>query len=249
MRWGERLVSEPLGLPQFALVATAAILAGALYCQLYCAIAFQPMQGMRMPVAASFAWSATAILPWVVCFELAKRRAEWSRSPAVRGAMIALLFLAAASLSIVLERGVDQLLGVHQTRPVPMQLAAQLPAAMATALLALVGPCLSRRANVLASPYDSPAADVAALAASIQWIEAAGNYVQVHTDRGSSLHRATMRELERSLDPCLFRRIHRSVIVRLDAIESRASLRGSPAVRLRNGTVLKVGTRYAASIA
>ncbi|PZQ20001.1 MAG: DNA-binding response regulator, partial [Stenotrophomonas acidaminiphila] len=53
---------------------------------------------------------------------------------------------------------------------------------------------------------------------SIRWIDAAGDYMCIHTDgdapNGNTLIlRATMRELEKQLDPQRFPRIHRSTIV------------------------------------
>ena len=78
----------------------------------------------------------------------------------------------------------------------------------------------------------------------IEWIEAAGNYVEVHGSGHASLHRVTMRELERALDPKMFVRIHRSTIVNVSQIAARISIGGVPGVRLRNGTILKIGSRY-----
>jgi two-component system LytT family response regulator len=53
--------------------------------------------------------------------------------------------------------------------------------------------------------------------------------------------RATMRDLERQLDPRKFMRIHRSVIVRLALVESlQRSRRGEPQVQLKNGVRLRV---------
>jgi len=54
--------------------------------------------------------------------------------------------------------------------------------------------------------------------AEVRWIEAADNYVRLHTRDAVHLSRRTMRDLERLLDPAQFARIHRSTIVRLDAV-------------------------------
>lgn len=51
------------------------------------------------------------------------------------------------------------------------------------------------------------------------WIEAARDYVRLHTDAESHLVRETMSALEKRLDPREFVRVHRSTIVRLDAIQ------------------------------
>jgi two-component system, LytTR family, response regulator len=48
--------------------------------------------------------------------------------------------------------------------------------------------------------------------------EAAGNYVRIHTAGEKLLFRTTMAELERTLDPRRFLRIHRSTIVNADHV-------------------------------
>lgn len=54
----------------------------------------------------------------------------------------------------------------------------------------------------------------------IDWAQAAGNYVELHTQRGPVLHRATLASLEETLGPHGFLRIHRSRLVRRAAIAS-----------------------------
>ena len=49
--------------------------------------------------------------------------------------------------------------------------------------------------------------------AEIDWIEAAGNYVRVVTRERTHLMRSTLTQLEQSLDPAKFVRIHRSCLV------------------------------------
>lgn len=52
----------------------------------------------------------------------------------------------------------------------------------------------------------------------IDWIEAAGVYVQVHTAGKTCLHRISLSELEAKLDARQFIRIHRSTIVNLQKV-------------------------------
>lgn len=71
----------------------------------------------------------------------------------------------------------------------------------------------------------------------VQWVEAAGDYVRLHTDDRSHLLRATMKEIQERLDAGEFVRIHRSTIVRLSQIrEIRSDNGGSQAIVLRDGT-------------
>ncbi|HEX3746162.1 MAG TPA: LytTR family DNA-binding domain-containing protein [Bryobacteraceae bacterium] len=82
-------------------------------------------------------------------------------------------------------------------------------------------------------------------AASIEWIEAAENYVELHTAAGNHLLHVTMNAVEKSLDPALFLRIHRSVIVNINGIrELQPVMHGEYAITLANGVRLQSGRNY-----
>jgi two-component system LytT family response regulator len=82
-------------------------------------------------------------------------------------------------------------------------------------------------------------------AADIDWIEAAENYVQMHTARSGHLLHVTMNALEKSLDPEMFLRIHRSVIVNVSRIqELQPAMHGEYVVTLTNGVRLQSGRMY-----
>lgn len=71
----------------------------------------------------------------------------------------------------------------------------------------------------------------------IDWIEAAGDYVRLHTGERSHLLRETMKGLEERLDADRFVRVHRSSIVRLSFVrEVRSSDSGQYDVVLKDGT-------------
>jgi two-component system LytT family response regulator len=53
---------------------------------------------------------------------------------------------------------------------------------------------------------------------TIDHISAAGDYAEVHTGRGTHLLHTTLAELMTRLDPDVFRQVHRSHIVNLDAV-------------------------------
>lgn len=81
--------------------------------------------------------------------------------------------------------------------------------------------------------------------AEVAWIEAAGNYVELHRGLTPILHRAPLAEMERQLQGAGFLRIHRSRLVRRDAITqvvSKAS--GDYLVRLTDGRELAGSRRY-----
>lgn len=81
--------------------------------------------------------------------------------------------------------------------------------------------------------------------ADIDWVEAAENYVQIHAGRAEHLLHVTMAALEKSLDPELFLRIHRSVIVNVRRIkELQSVMHGEYVITLSNGVRLQSGRIY-----
>jgi hypothetical protein len=81
--------------------------------------------------------------------------------------------------------------------------------------------------------------------AEVVWVEAAGNYVELHRGGAGLLHRASLAEMERRLQSAGFVRIHRSRLVRREAVaavESKPT--GDFTVRLRDGRELAGSRRY-----
>lgn len=79
----------------------------------------------------------------------------------------------------------------------------------------------------------------------IDWIEAADNYVQVHTGQASHLLLATMSRLENRLNPQQFLRIHRSTIVNIQRIkELQPMFHGEYRIILQDNTELTSGRSY-----
>lgn len=81
--------------------------------------------------------------------------------------------------------------------------------------------------------------------AEIDWIEADGDYLKLHTPKGAHLLRSTMAQMERQLDPSDFVRIHRSTMVRLGRVrELQPYFHGEYVVLLHDGTRLKLSRSY-----
>ncbi|HYE74126.1 MAG TPA: LytTR family DNA-binding domain-containing protein, partial [Blastocatellia bacterium] len=79
----------------------------------------------------------------------------------------------------------------------------------------------------------------------IDWIEAAGVYVQLHAGKKTLLHRMSLSELESKLDARRFVRIHRSAIVNLQKIkELHPHSHGDFLVVMHDGTELKLSRSY-----
>ena len=79
----------------------------------------------------------------------------------------------------------------------------------------------------------------------VEWIEAANNYVRLHTADGRRhLVRDTIKRLERRLG-AQFVRIHRSILVRVDLVrEVRPLNNGDCDVTLKRGAVLRMSRNY-----
>ncbi|MGA9855276.1 MAG: LytTR family transcriptional regulator DNA-binding domain-containing protein [Gammaproteobacteria bacterium] len=80
---------------------------------------------------------------------------------------------------------------------------------------------------------------------SVDWLETAGNYVCLHAGKETHLVRETMNQIETQLDPGQFVRIHRSTMVRIEAIrEIQPLFNGDRAVILRDGSKLTMSRSY-----
>ena len=79
----------------------------------------------------------------------------------------------------------------------------------------------------------------------IDWVEASGNYVKIHTKNDAHLLRESMKNMEARLDPKTFVRIHRSAIVNIDRIkELEPWFHGEYIVIMRDGTRLTASRVY-----
>jgi two-component system LytT family response regulator len=85
--------------------------------------------------------------------------------------------------------------------------------------------------------------------ADVTRLEASGNYVTLHTATGEHAVRGTIRELESRLAPELFVRVHRSVIVNVDAIEKLEPwFHGEYVITMRDGARITSSRTYAANL-
>ncbi|NYF77941.1 LytR/AlgR family response regulator transcription factor [Granulicella arctica] len=79
----------------------------------------------------------------------------------------------------------------------------------------------------------------------IDWIEAQGDYAEIHVGTRTHLIRESLSVLSSRLDAAAFIRIHRGAIVRVNRIASISSLPNRDCcVTLQNGTALRVSRTY-----
>jgi two-component system LytT family response regulator len=84
---------------------------------------------------------------------------------------------------------------------------------------------------------------------SIDWMESANNFVQLHCGTKSYLLSETVSNLADRLDPARFLRVHRRYIVNLSRLVAiHRMLGGTYEMELRNGTRLATGRQYKEAI-
>jgi DNA-binding LytR/AlgR family response regulator len=114
----------------------------------------------------------------------------------------------------------------------------RLPALAASAgVIALLRSAIDRRSRT--------GRDLPLLPRQIDWVGAAGNYVELRAGDRTIVHRSSIAAVEKELAPHGFVRIHRSLLVRRERI---AKVRPQDIV-LHDGTHLKVGKRYRTALA
>ncbi len=215
-------LTRPLS-PLHAALAVAGVSAAvAIYCLGYAALS-----GRSETLAESIGWALVNVAPWLVALETLKRRRRWPE---------ALVILATAAAASVLLGAL--LLGSPVTG---FEMWRRVPALAAVALIALA----ADRVRARHEADDAAAADLPLPTARIDWVQAAGNYVELKSGDRTILHRTTLNAAERALSNQGFVRIHRSILVRRDRIERVRQLD----VVLRDGTHLKIGKRFRAKLA
>lgn len=228
--------------------------------------------GRDVPDWMPWTWEASSVVAWIVAMPLVALAALRLRPPRlswpVTVAVHLLLTVAVSMLHIGIMVTIRKV--VHGAMGDAYRLGDQLPAALlyewrkdvlsyvTIALAFAMIDWLARRAG--------PAPDIASAEparievrdgsrtvwlapADILWAEAAGNYVELHTSAGSWLQRGTLAALEHRLSAHGFVRIHRSRLVRRDAIsaiETNAS--GDFEAVLGNGTRVPGSRRYRVAI-
>lgn len=86
-------------------------------------------------------------------------------------------------------------------------------------------------------------------ASEIEWLQAAGNYVNLHVRGRDYPLRATMAGIEERLDPGRFVRVHRSHFVNLDYLAEIEPLEsGDARLQMRDGAKIPCSRRYRAAL-
>jgi hypothetical protein len=215
------LLREPVPPLRLALLSAGLAAAVALYCLGYTALAGRPET-----VAESFGWAIVNVLPWIPAIEFAKR--------APRGTVAALAVGGGLAASLLLG-----FLLIDATGSILFEAWRRVPAlAVVTAIAVALRWAGSRASRAANDPLPL-------LPRQIDWVQAAGNYVELRAGDRTIVHRGSITAAERDLAAHGFVRIHRSILVRRDRI---ARVRPQDVV-LVDGTQLKVGKRYRSDLA
>ena len=233
-----RFFFEPIRGGGLVICALFIWLAGASYCHGYQYFLSGEESG---PWSGSLTWSAIAVVPWFALFEWSKepQGAEATRRPAILGSLV----LAIASLSISLEYIVDFCIG-DVTDRFGLLVMRRLPAIGVSVLLI----ALTRKA-VLRRPPNPATVELGSIAKSIDWIEAADNYIELHVSGRTVMRRMTMRDAEQALVGRKFVRIHRRFLVNRDRIAAVIGSNGDRIVKLTCGAELPIGRAFAPNLA
>lgn len=85
--------------------------------------------------------------------------------------------------------------------------------------------------------------------AHIDWLEAAGNHIELHVGDSTLRHRERLHVLERQLPPTELVRIHRSIIVQRAAVKELKPLPGGDySVVVRTGASLRLSRTFRAAL-
>lgn len=83
----------------------------------------------------------------------------------------------------------------------------------------------------------------------IRWIDAAGDYMCIHTPKENFIVRMTMKKLVSELDEKLFQRIHKSTLVNIHSVKSIQTLRNNEALLdLGDDVKLKVSRNFSDAV-
>ncbi|MCU0947805.1 MAG: LytTR family transcriptional regulator [Porphyrobacter sp.] len=264
---GEERAASVLRDPR-ALTAAAFTGLGLLYTVVNAASLIDQREALGRPIAAWQAWvlEGTSFAAWLalvpVLLALAVRLVRcplWLAVVGHAGACLA-LSLAHTALMTLLRLGAFAFFGEAYALAEPLgdRLLFEARKDVIT-YVSLVAVFLTAR-RVLGLPADQPAGPPTASAIievrdgskvrlfrfdEIDWVNAAGNYVEFNGAFGSQLARRTMADMAAELAPHGFVRVHRSRLVRRDAIASIATHQsGDCDITLRSGVVISGSRRY-----
>lgn len=240
---GRAWIVEPSRPGRTALGAALVTLIGASYCAMK-----KYTEGDPEDFAIALTWASTALLPWLFAFEAAKRVV---RAPVSQlGIRLRLLLIAAVAVavSVVAERLRDAWLFDVDAGPILYLILRQLPPAaliVGAVLLLVPRPARAARPILAALPPEEPwplPLD------QVERISVAGNYLEFRGRAQVRLLRMPLHCAEPELKRAGFVRVHRSSMVRRNAIVRLLPGKKRDEIVLASGESVRVGALYRTSV-
>lgn len=225
-RLGMILLAEPMAPLAAVAVGLALVAATAAYCVVYVAAS-----GGSEGFGHALGWAVASVLPWWVALEFGKRAIRTR----ARFALLAIL-IGAALASLLLEYGFSP-----AAFDPAFELVRRIPSLLVIALLLGIGVLL---AHTVVSPEPASSETELPPAGAIDWVRAAGNYVEARAHGRTRLVRMTMQRAEAQLAAHGFLRVHRSTLVRIAAVADYLPGKEVDELRLACGTSFRIGESY-----
>ncbi len=248
------LAAAPLARPSLYRIMWIAVVVVATFTA-YC-IGHTLIVGGVVDPMLSVSWAAAAVAPWGACWPLLQRAARRTHADHIQRFRAFAVPLGAAAL----ER-IDALaFGVVHGSTFAELLFRKLPVAagvvLAAQLYARWRPAVEEERPRQAPSAGGPPLEVATRTGPIElrpcdidWVKAAGNYLELHAAGRSHLVRRTLKGFAAETGAEHFVRIHRSVLVHRDRVaglEQRP--RAQLTVRMQDGRALAVGRSFRADV-
>ena len=194
----------------------------------------------------TLAWAVASTFPWLCAWEGLKRL-DMSARRSLRALLSVVLLLAALVVCAGLEYGLAQIYSAD-TDSLAQIVYRLLPVPVGIAIVRRLLQPAKRGPKLQVEPVlDVPTRRgmLAVRACEIEYVKAAGNYVELITGDRTLLMRTTLRDLSDQLGAAGFVRVHRSLLVNpLHVIATRRGPRGRQLLALRSGAELPVGRQF-----
>lgn len=237
---------------RFTGVAAGLSLAAAAYC-----LAHGLVIEDELNLPRTLAWAVASTFPWVCAWEGLKRLDLRPAQP-LQLLLSAVLLIAALAVSAALEYALAEFYAadtaslaqtVYRLLPIPFGILVvrSLLRQSRPARANTESPTDSLRESQVERILDVPTrrGTLEVRACDIEYVKAAGNYVELITGDRTLLMRVTLQELASQLSLIGFVRVHRSLLVNsLHVVAARRGRRGRGVVELRSGAELPVGRQF-----
>jgi hypothetical protein len=225
---------------RFTAAAAGLSFAAATYCLIHGFVI-----DVEMNLPRTLVWAVVSTLPWLCAWEalrwLDKRTPQSLQYLLSAGVLIAALAVCVALEYALGARALAEI--VYQLLPIPFGIAV---------VRWLMRPSQPAPVSAADPVFTVPTRQgtIAVRACDIEYIKAAGNYVELVTGERTLLMRATLQDLCDQLTAVGFVRVHRSLLVNpLHVVATRRAPRGRRIVELRSGAELPIGRQFGASAA